>query len=394
MTSVSTTPDTPTAAPSRRWQRAMRIAAPLVSLAIVALVFWYFLPQFTSISAVWASIRSMSSWQLGLLALAALWNLATYWFVMVSTMPGLTYGQAAVVTESSTAVSNTLPGGGALGIAMSYTMYSSWGFSRSRSSVSLLVAGVWNNFAKLAMPVLALALLAFTGGGGGGGRIIAGAFGIAGLVGAVTVFTLLLRSKESARRIGLGAARVASTLLRTLRRPPVHGWELATMKFRDRTTLLLRARWIRITFTTLVSHLSLFLVLLLALRPFLARCAEALTQRTDLSMWTHGHCPFCGWEPDFAVITPTADRRLICGRCLGQWIFPSLACPFCSNDERSLITSFATRDGRYRVYACDVCRRYLKAYDGRHAARPVIVAVDSIATLPLDAAAMQRGYVG
>jgi FdhE protein len=139
---------------------------------------------------------------------------------------------------------------------------------------------------------------------------------------------------------------------------------------------------------------SLDQVLVLALRPFLARCAEALAQRTDFSTWTHGHCPFCGWEPDFAVITPTADRRLICGRCLGQWAFPALVCPFCSNDERSLITSFATRDGRYRVYACDVCRRYLKAYDGRHAARPVMVAVDSIATLPLDAAAMQRGYVG
>jgi formate dehydrogenase maturation protein FdhE len=59
-----------------------------------------------------------------------------------------------------------------------------------------------------------------------------------------------------------------------------------------------------------------------------------------------------------------------------------------------LITSFATRDGRYRVYACDVCRRYLKAYDGRNAARPVMVAVDTIATLPLDAGAIQKGYVG
>ena len=139
---------------------------------------------------------------------------------------------------------------------------------------------------------------------------------------------------------------------------------------------------------------SLDQVLVLAIRPFLARCAEALMQRTDLSAWTHGHCPFCGWEPDFAVITPSADRRLICGRCVAQWPFGSLTCPFCSNDDRALITSFATRDGRYRVYACDVCRRYLKAYDGRHASRPVMVAVDSIATLPLDAAAMQRGYVG
>lgn len=139
---------------------------------------------------------------------------------------------------------------------------------------------------------------------------------------------------------------------------------------------------------------SLEQVLVLAIRPFLARCAEALTQRSDLSAWPHGHCPVCGWEPDFAVITPSADRRLICGRCSAQWAYAPLTCPFCSNDDRALITSFATRDGRYRVYACDVCRRYLKAYDGRNASRPVMVSVDSIATLPLDAAAMQRGYVG
>ncbi len=139
---------------------------------------------------------------------------------------------------------------------------------------------------------------------------------------------------------------------------------------------------------------SLDQVLVLALRPFLARCAEALAQTVDLGTWRHGHCPVCGWEPDFAVITPSADRRLFCGRCVAQWSFPSLTCPFCSNRDRSLITSFATRDGRYRVAACDVCRRYIKAYDARKAQRPVMVAVDTIATLPLDAAAMQRGYVG
>ena len=88
------------------------------------------------------------------------------------------------------------------------------------------------------------------------------------------------------------------------------------------------------------------------------------------------------------------ERRLICGRCAAQWAFAPLTCPFCANDDRARITSFATRDGRYRVYACDVCRRYLKAYDARNAPRPVMVAVDTIATLPLDAAAMQRGYVG
>ena len=135
-------------------------------------------------------------------------------------------------------------------------------------------------------------------------------------------------------------------------------------------------------------------VLILAMRPFLARCAESLGQRADFSGWHHGHCPFCGWEPDFAVITPSADRRLICGRCAAQWAFESLTCPFCANSDRTRITSFASRDGRYRVYGCDACKRYLKAYDARNTTRPVLVAVDTIATLPLDAAAMQRGYQG
>jgi formate dehydrogenase maturation protein FdhE len=137
---------------------------------------------------------------------------------------------------------------------------------------------------------------------------------------------------------------------------------------------------------------SLDMLLLLAVRPFLARCAEALMPRPDFGKWRHGHCPVCGWEAEFAVVMPAGDRRLICGRCAAQWSFGPLTCPYCSNDERSAITSFATRDGRYRVYGCNVCRRYLKAYDARNAARPVMVAVDSIATLPLDAAAQQRGY--
>ena len=94
----------------------------------------------------------------------------------------------------------------------------------------------------------------------------------------------------------------------------------------------------------------------------------------------------------FALITPAAERHLICSRCTLRWKYETLTCPFCHNAERNRITSFATPDGRYRVYACDACRRYLKAYDGRRASRPVMPMVDAVATLPLDAAAMQRGY--
>jgi Protein involved in formate dehydrogenase formation len=133
-------------------------------------------------------------------------------------------------------------------------------------------------------------------------------------------------------------------------------------------------------------------VIALAMRPFLSRCAEVLQQRAELANWAHTHCALCGGEPDLAVITPSAERHLICGRCSLRWKFESLTCPYCRNTDRTKITSFATTDGQYRVYACDVCQRYLKAYDGRRASRPVMPMVDSVATLPLDAAAMQRGY--
>lgn len=135
-------------------------------------------------------------------------------------------------------------------------------------------------------------------------------------------------------------------------------------------------------------------VLTLVMRPFLARCAEVLQQHPGLGAWPYSFCALCGGEPEIGVITPAAERHLVCGRCALQWRFDPLACPFCLNTDRSRITSFATRDGQYRVYACDVCRRYLKVYDGRRGGRGVMPIVDGVATLPLDAAAMQRGYVG
>ena len=133
-------------------------------------------------------------------------------------------------------------------------------------------------------------------------------------------------------------------------------------------------------------------VFLQAMRPFLTRSADAIMAKTDLLGWTHGTCPLCAGEPDFAVITPAADRVLLCGRCSARWRFHQLTCPFCLNADRGRLTSFASRDGQYRLYACNACQRYLKAFDARRASRPVMPIVDGVATLPLDAAAIQKGY--
>jgi len=253
------------AAASRR-SRTRMVVQVVVSLVLVVVIF-YFLFKKIHPAQVWAAITAMTWLELTLLGLLAVWNLCTYAFVWMAVTPApqLSFGRATVMTQSTTAVANTVPAGSAIGIGMTYAMLGSWGYSRSKSTTAVLVSGVWNSFIKLGMPVLALALVLLEGGAGGG-RVIAALLGIAGLAGAIVVFALILRSEEGARRFGLLAGRVASRVLGLVRRPPVRGWELATVKFRARTIALVEHRWVAITVTSLVSHLSLYLVLLVALR--------------------------------------------------------------------------------------------------------------------------------
>jgi uncharacterized protein (TIRG00374 family) len=170
-----------------------------------------------------------------------------------------------VLTETTTAVSNALPAGGALGVGLTYTMLSSWGFSKSRSTLSVVVTGIWNNFAKLGLPIVALAILAVQGEPGGG-RMVGAVAGLAGLVGAVVVFALILRSEQYARRAGLVGESLATRLRRLVRRGPVQGWDHAVVRFRNRVIGLVRQRWVALTVATVVGHLSLYAVLLAALR--------------------------------------------------------------------------------------------------------------------------------
>jgi putative heme transporter len=250
-------------AASRR-SRTRLVVQGALSLVLVVAIFYYLLTKI-DLAQTWAAITAMTWLELAILGLLAVWNLCTYAFVWMTVTPGLRFWRAMVMTQATTAVANTVPGGSAIGIGMTYSMLGSWGYSRSRTTTAVLVSGVWNSFIKLAMPVLALALV-LLGGGAGGGRVVAALVGIAGLVTAIVVFTLMLRSEEGARRFGLLAGRIASRLLRIVGRGPATGWELATVKFRNRTIDLVGHRWMAITVTSLVSHLSLYAVLLVCLR--------------------------------------------------------------------------------------------------------------------------------
>ena len=236
-----------------------------ISLAIVIAIFVGVLPQVADFSEVWAAIRRMTKEEVGTLALVAVWNLTTYWYVQMAALPGLTVQQAAVLTLTSTAISNTVPAGSAVGIGVSAAMLRSWQFRRSLVTLALLVSGIWNNLAKLALPLVALTVLALQGDVSAG-RVISAVLGVVALLVCVAVFALMLRSEPTAVRLGLLSQRAANVVLRLLRRPRAEGWEIATSRFREKTIGLLRRRWLPLTVATVVSHLSLYAVLLLALR--------------------------------------------------------------------------------------------------------------------------------
>ena len=244
------------------WKRVLQA---VVSLIIVVGIFVGVMPLIADYGDVFDTIRAMSGLEGWSLVLIGLWNLATYWFVLTAALPGLRLREAAVVNQASTAVSNTLPAGGVIGVGVSISMLTSWGFTIGSIGRSAVVSGIWNNFVKLGMPVLALSLLALEGEITPA-RLAAAAVGFALLVGAVVVFALLLRSDRLARAIGGTVGRAVDWVRRLLRMQPVGDWGGRSSTFRTETIGLLRHRWLRLTVATLVSHISLYLVLLVALR--------------------------------------------------------------------------------------------------------------------------------
>ena len=245
----------------RRW-RVVQIA---VSIVLVIGIFAYAVPKLASYSAVWSAITDLTWLELVTLVAAMVFNLLTYWWQNMASIPGLGLWQAAVCNQTTTSVADTIPGGGYIAVGVGYAIYHSWGISNSAIALSVALTGIWNIFMKLGLPVIALAALVITGNSSGA-LVVASLIGLAVLAGAVVLFAMVLWRKALARRIGSVLGRVASAVRRVIRKPRVEDWGEAAVRFRHDTIDLVAKRWAALTITTIVSHLALYLVLLLALR--------------------------------------------------------------------------------------------------------------------------------
>ncbi|MGH7541455.1 MAG: lysylphosphatidylglycerol synthase transmembrane domain-containing protein, partial [Gemmatimonadota bacterium] len=194
----------------------------------------------------------------------------------MAALPGLGLGRAAVITQSTTAVANTLPAGGAIAVGLTYEMLGSWGFRAVDATLYVAVTGIWNIFLKLALPVLSVAILALSGEGSGA-FLTAALIGLAVLFAAVTIFGAILWKEALARRLGDLGDRVAAAVMGLFRRRPRGDMGGRAVRFRRDTVGLIGRRWIQLTLTTVVSHLALFLILLLSLRHVGASAAQVST---------------------------------------------------------------------------------------------------------------------
>ena len=250
------------AEPRRRGRKILRTA---ISLALVAAIFGFGLPHFASYHSVWASLQAMTWPQVTLVATTAIVSMVTVWIMICSVLPSIRLREAAVVNLGSNAVANTLPAGGALAMGVSWAMLSSWGVSTAEYVLYTLVSGIWNVFARLGLPVIALLILV-TVARPDAILIAAAAVGLVLLVAVAAGFSLLLHSESFALRAGAILQRPAAACCRLVRRPAPGPVTRSLLAFRDRASALLTARSWRISVTTAVSQLALWLVLLACLR--------------------------------------------------------------------------------------------------------------------------------
>jgi uncharacterized membrane protein YbhN (UPF0104 family) len=255
----------PTATARSGPRRGRKILRTAISAAFIAATFGFVLPHLASYRSVWGTIEAMAWPQVLLLAAVAAGSLVTSWWAICAVLPAIGLREAAVVNLGSTAVANALPAGGALAMGVSWAMLSSWGISAGDYALYTLVSGIWNIFARLSLPAVAVLILV-TAGRPEAGLVAGAAAGLGVLAALGGGLVLLLRSESVALRADRWLQRAVGIACRLGRRPAPARLAGSLPGFRDRAAALLAARGGRITAATAASQIALWLVLLACLR--------------------------------------------------------------------------------------------------------------------------------
>ena len=244
----------------KRPSRWKQVVAGLVTLAVLAVVFLGIFPKFASYEDAWTSIQEMSATSLLLFALVTVANIVVYVFPYQAALPGIRYGQAFIVRQTSFMISNAVPLGGAVGLGVQYAMLAGYGFGPAVATSAIGVTSVWNLLVTLALPALGLIALVLTGEATSG-AVLGAVLSAVALVVMVGGLALILRSEAWAARIGGWDDAVVARVRKGAEAGSVTA---GVMRFRDQTVDVVSRRWIRLTVTNFAQQFAQFSVLAVA----------------------------------------------------------------------------------------------------------------------------------
>ena len=252
MTDETTEASVPTTEAPPIWKRLVSAG---ITIAVLVLVFGFVLPQFSDYQAIADYVADITpAWWLAL-GVATIAFLVAYPVVLTTVLRTLRFREAFVNHMTGTAVTNTLPSGGAFALGLNYTLYLSWGFTPQSVSAGLLAAGVWDWFGRIALPVLAvIAIAAFA--------TVLPWMWIVSIGGAIWVaFSVwltvtLLRSESAAQAIARWVDRMAARVSGWLRRDPPDAYD-AVLQFRTDLRSVIANRAMPLTATTVLNHVAM-----------------------------------------------------------------------------------------------------------------------------------------
>jgi uncharacterized protein (TIRG00374 family) len=257
---------TPVTAPrDASHDRRNRVIAAVVTVVVLVIVFAGILPKFGNYSEAWDAIKDMSVAELGILIAAVAFSIIVYVFPFQAALPGLRYGPAFMVRQTSFTISNAVPAGGAIGLGVQYGMLAQAGFSGASASAAIGITSVFNLMVTLALPVLGVIALLFVQTPKAS-EILGALGGLAAVLVMVGVFAAILRSENTARRLGDWAERVIGKVMARFHRDAPTGITAQILAVRDSTVDVVKARWALLTGTNFLQQFAQFGVLLVALR--------------------------------------------------------------------------------------------------------------------------------
>lgn len=249
-------------APPARWHKVLGAGVGVVILAVILVEV---VPKFASYSRAWSAMTRLSAWWWVAIAALALVNQISGVWPYQAALPGLGFWDGFLEIETTGAIANTVPAGGAVAIGMTYKMFSSFGFSSVDISSAVIVTGLWNFGVKLVLPLAAVALLAITTHPSA--RVADAAIaGVVAIVVAGVALFLLVRFRAGTYWLVRRADRAANRVRRLFRKPPTNGIERSLAAFKGQSVHLVRRRGWLLTGTTLANQLVGFVLVLIIVR--------------------------------------------------------------------------------------------------------------------------------